>query len=94
VKKGWLFLRFAITEIKWRVAKCRNIGDYLNLALNFSFFGVSIKPEQVKEELAELLGTLAKRNPKFVLEIGTAWGRHAVLVCKSFRSRRSDNQRR
>ena len=42
----------------------------------------SIRPVQVKEETTELLRLLAKRRPKFLLEIGTARGGTLFLFAR------------
>ena len=66
--------------------KCKSIDDYVDLAFNFfNFFPFkswSIRPSQVKEEITELVRFLAKRKPKFILEIGTAKGGTLFLFAR------------
>jgi predicted O-methyltransferase YrrM len=58
--------------------KCNNTENYVDLAFNifndFRFRPWNIKPAQMKEEITELMKVLAKRKPRFLLEIGTARG--------------------
>ena len=46
----------------------------MDLAFNFQFLGINIRPFQVKEEIANLLQVLESVRPKVILEIGTACG--------------------
>ena len=46
----------------------------VDFASSFKCLGVSIKPSQVKPEIAELLEIVRRVRPKVVLEIGTAAG--------------------
>jgi predicted O-methyltransferase YrrM len=50
------------------------IYDALDLAFSFQALGVSIKPAQVREEIAKLLELVAGLRPRVVLEIGTERG--------------------
>jgi len=58
----------------------------VDLAFNifdaFPFRQWSIRPGQVKEEITELLEILARRTPKFILEIGTAKGGTLFLFAR------------
>lgn len=58
--------------------KCNNTENYVDLAFNifndFRFRPWNIEPAQMKEEITELMKLLAKRKPRFLLEIGTARG--------------------
>lgn len=51
-----------------------DINSLVDLAFNFYKFGISIKPVQVRDEIAELLAILDKLKPRALLEIGTANG--------------------
>ena len=80
--------RLVTVMLKKRANSCQNIDDCIRLALGFltSFpfkqFRWSIKPAQVRDEIASLLEILAKRRPKNILEIGTAWGGTLFLFAK------------
>jgi len=69
-----------------REYKCNNIESCVDLAFNiynaFPFKCWSIKPEQKKKEITELLKLLAHYKPKFTLEIGTAEGGTLFLFTK------------
>ena len=73
------FLRYVLSP--FIVRKFRSSAQYINsyydaldLAFSFQAFGVSIKPGQVKDEIAKLLEIVAGLRPKVVLEIGTEKG--------------------
>ena len=74
VTARWL----AAVKLKKEANKRCSIKDYVDIAFNMftasSFIFLSIRPVQVKEEITELLKILARRKPKFLLEIGTARG--------------------
>jgi cephalosporin hydroxylase len=63
-----------VKKFKDAVRDIDNIYDALNFAFTFQAFGVSIKPSQVKYEIAKLLEIVVELGPKVVLEIGTAGG--------------------
>ncbi len=63
---------------KNKISKCNNVKDYVSLALGTSY----AKTIQVKEEITELLWTVAKNKPKLVLEIGTAGGGTLFLISR------------
>jgi len=69
---------FAAIKLKQEVNRCNSIKNYVDLTFNiFNTFPLkqwTIRPGQVREEIMELLKILAKRRPKFILEIGTARG--------------------
>jgi predicted O-methyltransferase YrrM len=73
-----LTFRFVVTKLRRDASKCKSVEDYVNLV--FSIFNVfplnrwKIRPAQIREEIIELLKILAKHKPRFLLEIGTAWG--------------------
>ena len=80
--------RLVTVMLKKRANSCQNIDDCIRLAFGFltSFpfkqFRWSIKPAQVRDEITNLLKILAKRKPKNILEIGTAWGGTLFLFAK------------
>lgn len=58
--------------------KCSNLKECVNLAYGTS----NIKPQQVREEITELLEIVALNKPKFVLEIGTSGGGTLFLLSR------------
>ena len=61
-----------------KMNKCNNVTDCINLV-----FGTpNIKPQQVREEVTELLRIVAVNKPKFILEIGTAEGGTLLLFSR------------
>jgi len=71
---GYLFIPFILRQFRSSVSKIRNINDALEFAFSFRSFGVSIKPSQVKYEMAKLLEIVTEIKPRNLLEIGTANG--------------------
>ena len=67
-------LKFSVARLKWTANRCNSIEDYVNLTFNTSNSFPCIKPGQVREEITELLKILARRKPKFILEVETAGG--------------------
>jgi cephalosporin hydroxylase len=65
---------FIAKKFRNSVRNIDDIYDTLDFAFSFQAFGVSIKPAQVKYEIAKLLEIVAELKPKVVLEIGTAGG--------------------
>ena len=63
-----------IAKLRKASLKCLSTGDYVNLAYSFRGGHTSIRPVQVKEEIAQLLEFLVKQKPMVVCEIGTAGG--------------------
>ena len=61
-------------HIRSSVSQIHNINDALEFAFSFRSFGVSIKPLQVKYEIAKLLEIVTQIKPRNLLEIGTANG--------------------
>jgi predicted O-methyltransferase YrrM len=78
-------LSFLIIVIKFRnvTRSINNIHDALDFAFLFQAFGVSIKPTQVKYEIAKLLEIVAALRPRVVLEIGTAGGGTLFLFTRA-----------
>jgi predicted O-methyltransferase YrrM len=76
----WLrmMVKLTVIKLKWKANRCTSVEDCVNLVFNtsnvFPFIHTSMEPTQVREEILQLLKILAKRKPKFVLEIGTAKG--------------------
>lgn len=54
----------------------------LEFAYSFKASGITIRPQQVYEEIRELLKILRKLEPKALLEIGTAGGGTLFLFCR------------
>lgn len=69
-----LMISAAASEMRKRASQIRGPQNALAFALSFKQMGISIKPLQVREEIAKLLDLLAARPPRNVLEIGTANG--------------------
>lgn len=73
-------------KLKKEANKCYSIKDYVYLAFSifnaFPFKRWSIRSAQVEEEIMELLKILARRKPKFILEIGTAGGGTLFLFAR------------
>jgi cephalosporin hydroxylase len=65
---------FIARKFRGAVRNIDNIYDALEFAFSFQAFGVSIKPSQVRYEVAKLLEVVAELKPRVVLEIGTAGG--------------------
>jgi hypothetical protein len=61
-----------------KMNKCNNLKDYVRLA----YGTFNMKPQQVIEEITELLDMLVINKPKFVLEIGTAGGGTLFLLSR------------
>jgi cephalosporin hydroxylase len=60
-----------------------SIQSALDFAFSFRAFYVSIKPIQVKYEIAKLLEVVAALRPRVVLEIGTAGGGTLFLFTRA-----------
>jgi cephalosporin hydroxylase len=71
---GYLLGPFVAKKFRGSARNIDDIYDALDLAFSFQALGVSIKPAQVREEIAKLLELVAGLRPKVVLEIGTAGG--------------------
>jgi len=71
---GYLFIPFILRQCRNSVSQIHNINDALEFAFYFRSFGVSIKPLQVKYEMAKLLEIVTQIKPRNLLEIGTANG--------------------
>jgi predicted O-methyltransferase YrrM len=71
---------WATSVLNKKANKCKTLDDIVatsNKAFDnfpFRFFGWHIRTQQVPEEFIKLLGIIAKRQPKVILEIGTASG--------------------
>jgi len=79
-------LEYSVARLKWTTNRCNNLDDYINLAFRtsyaFPFLRASIAPQQVREEITELLKILANQKSKFILEIGTAEGGTLFLFAR------------
>jgi cephalosporin hydroxylase len=71
---GQIFNPFIVKKFYSQSRNINDIYNALDFAFSFQVFGVSIKPLQVKYEIAKLLEIVAELKPKVVLEIGTARG--------------------
>jgi predicted O-methyltransferase YrrM len=79
-------LKLSIAKVEWAANRCNTLEDYLDLAFSpsrvFPLPWISISPSQVKEEIAELVRILARRQPRIILEVGTARGGTLFLFAK------------
>ena len=68
--------RLAALELRKRARRARTVGALVGLAFGFYFppFALTVKPVQVREEVAALLEILRSLRPRACLEIGTARG--------------------
>jgi len=74
--------RVAIASRKLReyIKGLGGIDEVINFAYSFGSLGINVKPNQVKEEISELLRVLKDLNPEALLEIGTANGGTLFLL--------------
>jgi cephalosporin hydroxylase len=54
----------------------------VNVAFNFEYWNIKIKPEQVKSEIVALCRTVQNLNPKVIIEVGTARGGTLFLFAR------------
>jgi predicted O-methyltransferase YrrM len=80
---GYVFSPLIVKKFRSAVRGVYNIHDALDFAFSFQAFGVSIKPIQVKYEIAKLLEIVAGLRPRVVLEIGTAGGGTLFLFTRA-----------
>lgn len=71
---GYILSPFIVRRFKRAVRNVHDVHDALDFAFSFRAFGISIKPTQVKYEIARLLEIVGELRPRAVLEIGTAGG--------------------
>ena len=70
----YIIIPLVVKRFKEAARNIDEIHDALDFAFSFQALGVSIRPAQVKYEIAKLLEVVAELRPKVVLEIGTAGG--------------------
>lgn len=63
-----------LLKMKREIDKINNIYDAVDFAFSFQYLSFSIKPSQIKHEIAKLLEIFKELDPKLILEIGTAAG--------------------
>jgi len=80
-----VYIYSPLIVVKFRnvVSSIDSIHDALEFAFSFQAFGVSIKPTQVKYEIAKLLEIMADLRPRVVLEIGTMGGGTLFLFTRA-----------
>jgi predicted O-methyltransferase YrrM len=71
---GHILSPLIVKKFRDSIRNIDSIYDALDFAFSFQAFGISIKPSQVKYEIAKLLEIVAELKPKAVLEIGTERG--------------------
>ena len=85
VKTG-IPIKLAIHRLRKESRKCESLEDYVDLAFSYNdrcpFRKLNIKPGQVKEEILGFLKILKERNPRVVIEIGTAKGGTLFLLSR------------
>jgi predicted O-methyltransferase YrrM len=81
-----LFETIEVADLRLAANRCVCPEDYVNLAFStprvFPLPRIGISPSQIREEITKLVKVLAKRKPKFVLEIGTAGGGTLFLFAR------------
>lgn len=79
------FVRIFFVILAFRVlsSRIRDLRDARDFASSFSFAGISIRPEQVNEEIESLLRIVEEAKPRVVLEIGTAYGGTLFLFTRT-----------
>jgi predicted O-methyltransferase YrrM len=60
-----------LLKMKTETEKIEKINDSVDFAFSFQYLTFSIKPAQVKHEIAKLLEIVKELEPKTILEIGT-----------------------
>jgi hypothetical protein len=81
--RGYFLSPFIVRKFRRAVRNVHDVHDALDFAFSFQAFGTSIKPTQVKYEIARLLEIAAELRPRVVLEIGTARGGTLFLFTRA-----------
>jgi len=79
----YIYSPFIVVKFRNVISSIDSIHDALDFAFSFQAFGVSIKPTQVKYEIAKLLEIMADLKPRVILEIGTAGGGTLFLFTRA-----------
>jgi hypothetical protein len=82
-ERGFFMEVYAAKEFRNAVSSIDSIHYALDFAFSFQAFGVSIKPIQVKYEIAKLIEIVAGLRPRVVLEIGTVGGGTLFLFTRA-----------
>ncbi len=77
---GYVLVPFIARKLRRLAEDISDVQRAVDFAFSFKCLGVSIKPSQVKSEIAELLRIVHTIRPKVVLEIGTAAGGDSLFV--------------
>lgn len=86
--RSFILFRLPGRRLQDLVKKCESdTGRIINLSFDFKYSfpllpAFTITPYQVKEELSELGRMVKERNPRYVVEIGTANGGTLFLWCR------------
>lgn len=80
ITSRYLFFIFKKSVIK-KIKDFNSTNPEKVFDFSYKFFWGAIRPIQIKEEFLELLKVFKERNPKYILEIGTALG--GTLFCFS-----------
>ena len=79
----WLVAtRLGAVDLKHHEARCASLNDYICLAYNWRFHGITLGLQQVSQEIERLLALLYQHEPKHTLEIGTGLGGTLYLFSK------------
>jgi len=78
----WLLPNFLILLIANKISSYKS--DNVKETIDYSFFVINgaIAPMQIKEEFEKLLEVFKNKQPKIILEIGTANGGSLFCLCK------------
>jgi predicted O-methyltransferase YrrM len=80
---GSVLIPLASSRLKAEERNCATIEDFEKFAASWQFLKLlTIKPDQIREEILQLLAQVAELQPKVMLEIGTAVGGTIYLFSK------------
>jgi cephalosporin hydroxylase len=80
---GYIFSPYIIVKFRNAVSSISSISEAIDFAFSFQVFWVSIKPAQIRYEIAKLLEIVVNFRPRVVLEIGTAAGGTLFLFTRA-----------
>lgn len=86
---GLLVNYMACKSLKKKSVMCRNLKDYVNLALNYIYPNIKFIPslihltaQQIESEIYQFCKLIIQIKPKVILEIGTLKGGSLFLLAK------------
>jgi predicted O-methyltransferase YrrM len=80
---GYIFSPYIVVKFRNAVSSISSIREATDFAFSFQVFCVSIKPAQIRYEIAKLLEIVVNFRPRVVLEIGTAGGGTLFLFARA-----------